>query len=80
MLTFNEIRIQKVTNTYKKKVPLVLQISKRFTTFSCFRSCRILISLKAVRGNWKNEKRKKTSDLRKVVSITACYIQKIFTM
>lgn len=32
--------------------PLVLQISIRLTTFSCLSSCRILISLRAVIGNW----------------------------
>lgn len=38
------------------KVPLVLQISMRFTTFSCLSSWRILISRKAVMGNWKRER------------------------
>lgn len=35
----------------KRGSPLVRQISIRFTTFSCFKSWRILISLSAVMGN-----------------------------
>lgn len=38
------------------QLPLVLQISMRFTTFSCLSSWRILISRKAVMGNWKGER------------------------
>lgn len=37
-------------------LPLVRQISIRLTTFSCFRSWRILISRKAVMGNWVRER------------------------
>lgn len=36
--------------------PLVLQISIRLTTFSCLSSCKILISLRAVIGNWNKER------------------------
>jgi len=32
-------------------LPFVRQISIKLTTFSCFRSCRILISRSAVMGN-----------------------------
>lgn len=39
-----------------KYLPLVLHISIKFTTFSCFNNCNILISLKAVIGNCKQKK------------------------
>lgn len=37
--------------TVPRQLPLVLQISMRFTTFSCLSSWRILISRRAVIGN-----------------------------
>lgn len=40
-------------NFYLRNQPFVLQISIKLTTFSCLSSCRILISLRAVIGNWK---------------------------
>lgn len=46
-------------------LPLVRQISIKLTTFSCFRSWRILISRNAVMGNWVGEK---TGESQKWVS------------
>lgn len=44
--------------TRSKTLPLVRQISIKLTTFSCLRSWRILISRKAVIGNYVGEKQR----------------------
>ena len=48
---FSELVTSQAKMAVGHSLPLVLQISNKLTTFSCFKSCRILISRKAVMGN-----------------------------